>query len=133
MSVRCRDARGNVSIFVAAFIVVAMLLCTAVARLGSAAAEKARANNAADASALAAADGLALGRPPSEACAAARSTASDNKARVLTCRCESFATGMLAAEVTLEIDTAKARARAEVDAGGSRELRAALVQSAGGR
>ncbi len=46
----------------AAVIVVAMLLCTAVARLGGAAAEKSRANNAADASALAAADRLALGR-----------------------------------------------------------------------
>jgi secretion/DNA translocation related TadE-like protein len=128
MNRRCHDARGNVSIFVAAVIVVAMLLCTAVARLGSAATEKARANSAADASALAAADGLALGRSPSEACAAARGTASDNGARLVTCRCESSATGLLAADVTLEIDAAKARARAEVDSGRAPESRAALAR-----
>ena len=55
------DQRGNVSLLVIAVMVVAVVLCTAVARLGGAVAAKSRANNAADAAALAAADGLALG------------------------------------------------------------------------
>ena len=105
------DERGNVSVLVVAVIVVAFLVCSAVARLGNAAAEKSRANNAADAAALAAAGGLALGALPAEACAAARQIAAANGARVLTCRCPaSFA------EVTVAMGDARARARAEVEA-----------------
>ena len=111
-----RDARGNVTVLVAAVIVVAVLLCTAVARLGTAAAERSRANNAADASALAAADRLALGRSPAEACAVARRTAADNGARLLTCRCGSAAGEVVGTEVTLAMGDARARARAEVEA-----------------
>jgi secretion/DNA translocation related TadE-like protein len=103
------NERGNVSIFIAAFIVVSLLLCTAVARLGSASAEKSRANNAADASALAAADSLALGRSPSDACADARRIAAANGAELLTCRSDGSGT-----DVTVAIDDAQARARAEV-------------------
>jgi secretion/DNA translocation related TadE-like protein len=111
---RARDRRGNVSIFVAVFIVVGMLLCAAVARLGGVVVEKSRANSAADASALAAADGLALGWSSTDACAAARSTATDNGARVLTCRSTLSVGGGLAAEVVLQMHDATARARAEV-------------------
>jgi secretion/DNA translocation related TadE-like protein len=110
------DRRGNVSIFVAVFMVVGMLLCTAVVKLGGAVVEKSRANNAADASALAAADGLALGWTSADACAAARSTAADNGARVLTCRSTVSVGGGLAAEVVLQIHEATARARAEFGA-----------------
>jgi secretion/DNA translocation related TadE-like protein len=110
-----RDARGNVSVFVAVAIVVGMLLCTAVARLGGATALKSRANNAADASALAAADRLALGQSPAEACSVARQTATDNGARLLTCHGDAATTETIAAEVTLEIGDAHATARAEVD------------------
>jgi len=113
---RARDRRGNVSIFVAVFMVVGMLLCTAVAKLGGAVVEKARANNAADASALAAADGLALGWTSADACAAAGSTAADNGARMLTCRSMASADGGLAAEVVLQVEDATAQARAEVGA-----------------
>jgi secretion/DNA translocation related TadE-like protein len=110
------DMRGNISVFVAVAIIVGMLLCTAVARLGSATAEKSRANNAADASALAAADRLALGQSPAEACSVARRTAADNGARLLTCHGGAAAAETMAAEVTLEIGDAHAKARAEVDA-----------------
>jgi secretion/DNA translocation related TadE-like protein len=110
------DARGNVSILVTAVIVVTALVCTAVARLGSGVVEKSRANNAADAAALAAADGLALGHSPARACAIARETAIDNGARLLDCRCRVSPTRMTEAEVTVATDEARARARAVVDA-----------------
>ncbi len=110
------DTRGNVSMLVIAVIVLSVLLCTAVARLGSGVVEKSRANNAADAAALAAAGGLALGRLPADACAVARDTAADNGARVLTCRCHA-AKQTAVAEVTVAMGDARARARAEVDAG----------------
>lgn len=110
MRVRNRGNRGNVSVLVTAVIVVAVLLATAVARFGSAVAEKSRAHNAADASALAAAGDLALGRPPTHACAVARQTAADNGARLLTCR--STAT---AAVVTVARGAAHAGARARFD------------------
>ena len=110
------DARGNVSVLVAAVVVVAMLLCTSVARLGGAAAQKSRANSAADASALAAADRLALGQSSAQACTVARRTATDNGARLLTCRADAGTGETSAAEVTLELGAAHARSRAEVDA-----------------
>ena len=110
------DARGNVSILVTAVIVVTALVCTAVARLGSGVVEKSRANNAADAAALAAADGLALGHSPARACVIARETAIDNGARLLACRCRVSPTRMTEAEVTVAMDEARAQARAVVDA-----------------
>ena len=104
--------RGNVSVVVAAVIVVAFLLCVAVAHLGSAVVEKSRANNAADAAALAAADALALGRTGAGACGVARAVALDNGALLVTC-----APDAAAAEVVVAIGDARARARAEVGAG----------------
>jgi len=109
---------GNVSVLLTAIIVVAVLLCGAIAGLGGAVVQKSRANNAADAAALAAAGGLALGRAPSAACAVARSTAAANGARLLTCVC-----GSGAAEVTVAIGAARARARAAVDVLERREVR----------
>jgi secretion/DNA translocation related TadE-like protein len=111
-----RDTAGNVSMLVIAVMVVSVLLCTAVARLGSGVVEKSRANNAADAAALAAAGGLALGRLPADACAVARDTAAENGARLLTCRCRASAQETTVAEVTVAMGDARARARAEVDA-----------------
>ncbi len=123
------DVRGSVSVLVIAVMVVAFLLCTSVAQLGSGVAEKSRANNAADAAALAAADGLASGAPPADACAAARQTAADNGARMLSCRCrassaETGSTGSGAAEVTVAMGDARAWARAQVDAPESARYRA---------
>lgn len=108
-----RRESGNVTVLVAAVIVVAVLLGTAVARLGSAVAEKSRANNAADAAALAAAGALASGRPRATACATARRTAADNGARLLTCQWAGAA-----AVVTVAMGEARAIARAEPDAAG---------------
>jgi hypothetical protein len=96
-----------VSVLVTAFIVVAMLIALAVARLGGAVVEKSRAGNAAD---LAAAGALARGRPVSDACAVARATAIDNDAQLLTCR-----GGAGIAEVTVALEHAQARARAAFD------------------
>jgi secretion/DNA translocation related TadE-like protein len=111
------DDGGNVSVLVTAVMVVAILLCGAMARLGGSVAQKARANNAADAAALAAAGGLALGRSPVEACSVARHTASDNGARLVTCDCLASAV-----EVTVAIGEAEARSRADVDALEIREV-----------
>jgi secretion/DNA translocation related TadE-like protein len=103
--------RGNISVLVAAVLVVAVLLCTALARLAGAAAEKARAENAADAAALAAADGMALGDTVPRACARARVTAADNGARLLSCANRS--SGM---QVDVAFGRARADARAEFTA-----------------
>jgi len=102
------DQRGNVTVLLAAVLVVAVLLCTAVGRLATAAREKARAENAADASALAAADGMALGDTAVHACARARQTAADNDAHLLSCANRN--SGM---QVVVQLDRARAEARAE--------------------
>jgi secretion/DNA translocation related TadE-like protein len=102
------DERGNVTVLLAAVLVVAVLLCTAVARLAGAAREKARAENAADAAALAAADGMALGDTAAGACARATRTAADNGARLVSCA--EHNSGM---QVIVHLDRARAEARAE--------------------
>ena len=102
--------RGNVSVLLAAVLVVAVLLCTAVARLAGAAREKARAENAADAAALAAADGMALGDTVGRACARAGQTAADNGARLLSCTNRN--SGI---QVSVRLDRAYAEARAEFE------------------
>jgi len=101
--------RGNVSVLMTAVIVVTVLVCVAVARLGEAAATKARANTAADAAALAAADTLATGGSPYAAFVAAQTSAADDGARLLSCRCANNA-----ALVTVAIGDARAIARAVV-------------------
>jgi secretion/DNA translocation related TadE-like protein len=106
-----RDADGNVTVLLTAFIVVAMMLGGAVARLGGAVVVKSRASNAADAAALAAAGVLARGSPVSDACAVARTTAADNGARLETCRAAATF-----AEVIVVLHDARAQARAQFDA-----------------
>jgi len=124
------DQRGNVSVLVIAVMVVAVVLGTAVARLGGAVAAKSRANNAADAAALAAADGLALGESPAGGCAVARRIAAENSAQLLTCRFQASPAGVSAAEVTVAMGEARARARAEVDAVGIAGYRAGRAPGA---
>ena len=101
--------RGNVSVLMLAVVVLTGICCVAVARVGGAAARKARADTAADAAALAAADALALGRSPGAARAAAETVAVANGAVLKTCVCEGAA-----AEVTVTFADAHGRARAEV-------------------
>jgi secretion/DNA translocation related TadE-like protein len=97
-------------------VVIGIALTLGAARLGSALVARARADAAADAAALAAADMLALGRGDGAAVAAARETASANGASLVRCDCA----GRLAdVEVTvpaagLLAAPAHGRARAEV-------------------
>jgi len=119
-----RDESGSVTVLMAVAVVVAGLLCYGVARVGVAAVLRTRAENAADAAALAAADRLALGEGSQAARAAADATARDNMARLVECDCTGGA-----AEVVVELDVGvpipgfppvQARARAEIDLGISR-------------
>jgi secretion/DNA translocation related TadE-like protein len=108
------DEAGNISIVAMAAVGLAIVLCLGVARVGAVAAEKARADTAADAAALAGADTLALGRQPRDAVESARAAAADNGARLISCSC-----GGDAVEVVVAIGPARGRARAEIDAGRS--------------
>jgi secretion/DNA translocation related TadE-like protein len=107
-----------VSIVMLAVLVVGLLLAMGAARLGGALIGRARAESAADAAALAAADRLALGGGAGEAREAASTTAASNDARLVSCDCAGTE-----AEVVVEVDVpawgalsgpARARARAEV-------------------
>ncbi|HEX6311480.1 MAG TPA: Rv3654c family TadE-like protein [Acidimicrobiia bacterium] len=97
-------------------VVLGLALTAGAGRLGSALVARARADAAADAAALAAADMLALGRGSEAAVAAAHDTAAANGAALVRCECagrdalvvvEVAATGILAVP-------AEGRARAEV-------------------
>lgn len=116
---RARDEQGVMTVFASAFVAVAVVLAIGIGRVGGAAVLQARAQSAADAAALAAADELALRRGNDAARHAAATVAADNGARLVLCWCESTF-----AEVQVEVDgppglglprDASARARAEVD------------------
>jgi len=101
-----------------AVVVIGIVVAMGAARLGAAVIGRARASTAADASALAAADALALGDDAGEAHAAADRVAQANGARLLRCTCAGTE-----ATVQVEVDVpgldvlggvARARARAEV-------------------
>jgi secretion/DNA translocation related TadE-like protein len=110
--------RGAVSIVMLAVLVVGLVLATGAARLGGALVGRARAEAAADATALAAADRLAVGDGSGAARAAADATASSNDARLVSCDCSGTT-----AEVVVELELpawgalfgpARGRAKAEV-------------------
>ena len=110
--------RGSVAVLACAFVVVAAMLLVAVVRLGGASTAKGRAEAAADAAALAAADQLALGNAPA-ACEKASLVAELNDARLVHCD-----TDAVAAEVVVQLHATgapsigapvQAHARAEVD------------------
>jgi hypothetical protein len=92
-----------------AAIVVAGMLMLGAAQLGGAGTRKARADTAADAAALAAADELALGRSSAEAARAARMVAAANGAALVSCACAGTS-----AQVTVVFSDAKSAARALV-------------------
>ena len=113
----CRE-RGAVSILMVAVLVVGLVLAMGAARLGGALSGRARAESAADAAALAAADRLALGDGSAAARTAADATAASNHARLVSCDCSGTT-----AEVVVEVDIpawgalfgpARGRAKAEV-------------------
>ena len=112
--------RGAVTVIMLAVFVVGAFLALGVARVGVAAGARARAETAADAAALAAADMLALGRGPSVALEAARETAAANGAQLVSCDCRGSET---LAEVIVDLpafvgagDSVSARAKAEIRA-----------------
>ena len=104
-----RSERGSVAILALAVVVVAAVVALGVARAGSAAGSAARADTAADAAALGAADALARDEGAEAARAAAAVGARENGAILRRCDC-----GGDHAEVTVEIEGAVGRARAEV-------------------
>jgi secretion/DNA translocation related TadE-like protein len=113
-----RRERGAVTVLMLAVLVIGLVLTTGAARLGGALVGRARAESAADAAALAAADRLALGDGAGAARAAAAHTATSNDARLVSCNCSGTT-----AEVVVEVDVpawgalvgpARGRAQAEV-------------------
>ena len=113
--------RGSVTILMVAVVVIGLVLSLGAARLGGAIVGRARADTAADASALAAADALALGDGPGAAHEAARATAASNDAHLVSCICAGTS-----AEVVVEVDVpglgtlgavARGRAKAQVRPG----------------
>lgn len=113
-----RGERGAVTVIMLAVLVMGLVLTMGALRLGAAMVGRARAESAADAAALAAADALALGHGADEARADAISTAASNHARVVSCDC-----GGTEANVVVEVElpafgalggVARGRARAEV-------------------
>lgn len=116
-----RPERGSVSVVMIAVLVLGLVLAMAAGRLGSAMIAKGRAETAADAAALAAADALALGRGSTAAVAAAHETAARNDATLVRCSCAGSV-----ADVVVEVRVtglspiagpARAHSRAQVDAG----------------
>jgi secretion/DNA translocation related TadE-like protein len=97
-----------------AVLVFGCLFALGAARLGGALVGRARAESAADATALAAADRLALGGGAAAARTAAARTAVSNDARLISCDCAG-----VSAAVVVEVDIpllgmARGRAHAEV-------------------
>lgn len=92
-----------------AIIVLGCALALGAARMGRVMHDRARADTAADAAALAAAGSLARGEPPTVAAAVARETARENGARLLECDCSGRRP-----TVQVQVGETRARARAEV-------------------
>jgi len=110
-----RRERGATTIVVIAVVVIGFVLVLGAARLGTAVVARARADTAADAAALAAADMLALGRDGAAAEAAARETAGSNGARLVRCSCSGrIATVVVEYAVPTLGAAARSTARAEV-------------------
>ena len=82
-----------------AVVVLGLALSLGAARLGSAIIGRARADTAADASALAAADALALGGSADAASRRRRATAASNDAHLVSCVCAGTS-----ADVVVEVD-----------------------------
>jgi secretion/DNA translocation related TadE-like protein len=104
-----RNERGAVTVLAIALLALAVALAFGVARLGHATGERARAETAADAAALAAAGALARGQGTPAALVAANETAASNGARLVRCACAGSKPF-----VEVSIGAATGRARAEV-------------------
>ena len=108
--------RGSTTVVMIAVVAIGFALLVGAARLGTAVVARARADTAADAAALAAADMIALDRGADAAEAAAGETAAANGARLVRCSCAGriatvvveYAVGALGASAR---STARAEAR----------------------
>ncbi len=103
-----RSERGQVLVLFAGGIVALLLVAALAFDVGMMLLERRDEQNAADAAALAAADGMALGDGTVRACARARRTAADNGAQLLSCADRN--SGM---QVLVALGRARAAARAE--------------------
>jgi secretion/DNA translocation related TadE-like protein len=109
-----RRERGATTVVMIGVVVLGLALTLGAARLGTAVVARARADSAADAAALAAADMIALGRGPAAATTAARDTATANGADLVRCACEGrFPTVVVEVGVG-PLGAARSTARAEV-------------------
>jgi secretion/DNA translocation related TadE-like protein len=98
-----------------AVVVIGFVLLLGAARLGTAVVARARADTAADAAALAAADMLALGRDGAAAEAAASQTAGANGARLVRCVCTGWFPSVVVEYAVPALGaSARSTARAEV-------------------
>ena len=112
---RGRGERGAATIAVIGVFVLGLALMLGATRLGMAMLARARAETAADAAALAAADTLALGGDPAAATDQAAAIADANGARLVGCDCSGrFATATVEIDVPVLGRIARARSRAEV-------------------
>jgi hypothetical protein len=107
-----RSERGGVAILGLVIVVLAGMVLVGLGRAGGAAVRSARAETAADAAALAAADALARHEGAAAARTAAVGAAADNGGLLTRCDC-----GDDHAEVVVVVGDATGRARAEVDRG----------------
>jgi secretion/DNA translocation related TadE-like protein len=113
----CDNQHGSVAVLMCGLIALAVVLILAVTAVGGAVVLAGRAEAAADAAALAAADSVALGRA-AMACDAARSVAAADRATVVECEVEPSAVEVLV-ELTGAPSSAlgravRARSRAEI-------------------
>jgi secretion/DNA translocation related TadE-like protein len=118
-----RGERGSVAVLMLGLVGLAVALTLAIVAVGGAVVLAGRAESAADATALAGADSVALGQP-ARACAAASLVAATDGAHVVTCDVEPDAVEVLV-ELTGDHPVVlgrpvRARSRAEVDLSGSR-------------
>ena len=110
--------RGAATIVVIGVFVLGMALMLGATRLGVAMLARARAETAADAAALAAADTLALSGDAATANDQAAAVAEANGARLVGCVCSGrFATATVEVDVPVLGRVARARSRAEVTGG----------------
>ena len=123
MNSKTGNERGSAAILMCAVIALAIVLMAAVVSVGGAIVLAGRAEAAADAAALAAADTVALG-PSRLACAAASLVAEANGARLVDCHVEPRAVEVVVSlaghGVTSLGRTVRARSRAEVDVSATR-------------
>jgi secretion/DNA translocation related TadE-like protein len=106
---------GAVGVTMLAVVVIGAVVALGAARLGAAMIGRARAETAADAAALAAADSLALGEGAGDARDAAERAARANDAALVECECDGAeATVVVEVDVPVIGRIARARSRAEI-------------------